>query len=132
VSQETVDLACRCGEAINAGEVPEGLLAPDFVMVNASTAVTDKTYYGPSGVLEWTRDIFEAFDAQARFEIERVLADGENFVVTMNRIAGTGARSGAPLVLRWPAVFWCRDGKLARVVGYLRRREALEAVGLRK
>lgn len=132
MSQENVELAYRYGAALNAREVPEGLLAPGFVMVNASTAVTDKTYHGASGVIEWTEDMFDAFDARARFEIEEVLADGEDFVVTMNRIAGSGWRSGAPLVLRWPAVFWCRDGKLARVVGYLRRREAFEAVGLRR
>ncbi len=130
MSQETVDLAYRYGAALNGREVPEGLLAPGFLMVNASTAVTDKTYHGVPGVLEWATDMFEAFDASARFEIEHVVADGEDFAVTMNRIAGTGVRSGAPLVLRWPAVFWCHDGKLVRVVGYLRRREALEAVGL--
>jgi hypothetical protein len=52
MSEEVVDLAYRYGAAPNAREVPEELLAPDFVMVNASTAVTDKTYPGASGVLE--------------------------------------------------------------------------------
>jgi ketosteroid isomerase-like protein len=130
VSQENVELAYRYGEALNARQVPDGLLAPDFVMVNAETAVTDKTYAGVSGVIEWTQEIFEAFDAAARFEIEEVVADSDEFVVTLNRISGVGARSGAPLLFRWAAVSWVRDGKLARVVGYLRRREALEAVGL--
>jgi ketosteroid isomerase-like protein len=127
---QNVDLARRYEAVLNSRAVPDGLLTPDFVMVNAETAVTDKTYEGPAGVLEWTRDIFDAFDHTARFQIEEVLADGPDFVVTMNRVAGTGARSGAPLVFRWAAVFWVRDGKLARVVGYLRRREALRAVGL--
>jgi ketosteroid isomerase-like protein len=130
MSQQSVDLAYRYGAALNSREVPEGLLAPGFFMVNASTAVTDKTYHGVPGVLEWVTDMFDAFDATARFEIEEVLADGEDFAVTMNRIAGTGVRSGAPLVLRWAAVFWSQEGRLIRVVGYLRRREALEAVGL--
>jgi ketosteroid isomerase-like protein len=125
-----VALAYRYGEALNAREVPDGLLAPDFVMVNAETAVTDKSYEGASGVIAWTRDIFEAFDATARFEIEQVVADCDEFVVTLNRIAGVGARSRAPLLFRWAAVFWVREGRLARVVGYLRRGEALKAVGL--
>jgi hypothetical protein len=51
-------------------------------------------------------------------------------MVTVNRIAGVGARSGAPLLFRWAAVFWVREGRLARVGGYLRRGEALKAVGL--
>jgi ketosteroid isomerase-like protein len=127
-----VELAYRYGAALNAREVPDGLLAPDFLMVNAETAVTDKTYAGVRGVIEWTEDIFEPFDSAARFEIERVVADSDEFVVTLNRISGVGARSGAPLTFRWAAVFWVRDGKLARVVGYLRRREALKAVGLEK
>jgi ketosteroid isomerase-like protein len=130
VSEQIIELAYHYGAALNAREVPDGLLTPDFVMVNAETAVTDKTYTGGRGVIEWTDDIFEAFDPAARFEIEQVVADSDEFVVTINRITGTGARSGAPLLIRWAAVFWVRDGKLARVVGYVRRREALEAVGI--
>ena len=130
MSQESVELAHRYRAAVNARDVPAELLTPGFVMVNASTAVTDKTYEGAAGVLEWIEDIFDAFDDQAQFEIEQVVADGDDFVVTMNRIAGSGARSGAPLTFRWAAVFWVRKGKLSRVVGYLRRSEALEAVGL--
>jgi ketosteroid isomerase-like protein len=130
VSRENVELAYRYGAALNARQVPDGLLTPDFVMVNAETAVTDKTYVGVSGVIEWTEDIFDAFDTAARFEIEEVVVDSDDFVATLNRVAGVGARSGAPLLFRWAAVFWVRDGKLARVVGYLRRREALKAVGL--
>ena len=130
MSQENVNLVYRYGAALNARELPEGLLASDFVMVNATTAVTDKTYHGAAGVLEWKNDIFEAFDAGARLEIKRVVADDDDFVVATVRVSGTGAGSGAPLDLRWAAVFWCRAGRLARVVGYLTRGEALEAVGL--
>jgi ketosteroid isomerase-like protein len=130
VSEENVELAYRLGAAVNAREVPDGLLTPDFVMANAETAVTEKTYTGGRGVIEWIEDIFEAFDNAALFEIERVVADSDEFVVTYNRISGVGARSGAPLTFRWAAVLWFREGKLARVVGYLRGREALKAVGL--
>jgi ketosteroid isomerase-like protein len=130
VSQETIEIARRMEAAMNSTELPHDLLTPDFVMVNAATAVTDSTYEGAQGVARWRTDLFEAFDDAARFEIEEVLADGTDFVVTMNRIEGTGARSGAPLLFRWPAVLWCKDGKLTRVVGYRRRREAFEAVGL--
>jgi ketosteroid isomerase-like protein len=130
VSQENVELAYRYGAALNQREVPDGLLAPGFLMVNAATAVTDKTYEGAEGVLEWTRDIFDAWHPESRFEIEQVVADGDDFVVTMNRIDGRGATSGAPLLFRWAAVFWCSRGQLARVVGYLHRQEALKAVGL--
>ena len=132
MSQENVELARRFEAALDAREVPEDVMAPGFSIVNASTAVTERTYHEAPGVIEWMKDMFEAFDAQARFELEQIVADGDDFVVAVCRMAGSGATSGAPLVLRWAAVFWCLDGKLVRVVGYLRRRDALEAVGLRE
>jgi ketosteroid isomerase-like protein len=125
-----VDLAYRYGVALNAREIPEGLLAPGFVMVNASTAVTDGTYRGASGVIQWTRDIFETLDADSYFFIKRIEADEDGYVVAAVGINGTGARSGVPVQFSWSAVFWCSEGKLARVVGYLQLSEALEAVGL--
>lgn len=42
MSRENVELVYRYVAALNARQVPEGLLAPDFVMENAATAVTDK------------------------------------------------------------------------------------------
>jgi ketosteroid isomerase-like protein len=130
MSLENADLVYRYGTALNSREIPDGLLAPGFVMVNASTALTDRDYFGADGVREWTNDMFEAFDADARFEIRRIVAHGVDFVVATVRLHGRGATSGAPLELRWAAVFWCSDGRLVRVVGYLRLAEALEAVGL--
>ena len=55
MSQENVDLVYRYGEALNARKIPDGLLAPGFVMVNAETAVTDGTFHGAAGVIQWTR-----------------------------------------------------------------------------
>jgi ketosteroid isomerase-like protein len=134
MSQENIELHERRVAAINAREIPDELLleicAPDCRMENLSTAVTDKTYYGADGLRQWVSDLFEGFEEDACFETEEVLADGEDFVVARMRVAGRGARSGAPLVLRWVTVFWFRDGKMTRTAGYARRREALKAVGL--
>jgi ketosteroid isomerase-like protein len=58
------------------------------------------------------------------------LADGKDFIVVRARIVGHDAHSGAPLVLRWVSLTWFQDGKITRLVSYLRRCEALEAVGL--
>jgi ketosteroid isomerase-like protein len=134
MSQDNIELHRRGVAAINDRELPddvfEELCAPDFRMENTSTAVTDKTYRGAEGVREWIRDFFDAFDEGARYEIEEIIADGDDFVVSMLRFVGHGARSGAPLVLRWANVTWFRAGKMTRAVGYLSRREALRAVGL--
>jgi hypothetical protein len=128
--RQSVALAYRYSDALNAREVPDGLLAEGFQMVNAETAITDRTYEGASGVLEWTRDMFEAYAPNARFAIEQIVAAGDDFAVAKVRLEGLGATSGAPLVLRWSAVFRCAGASLTGVVGYLRASEALRAVGL--
>ena len=97
----------------------EELLAPGFRMENTSTAVTDNTYVGAEGVREWIRDMFEAFDEDSRYETEEILDEGEDFVVARNRVVGHGARSGAPVTLRWVSVIWFHDGKMTRTAGYL-------------
>jgi ketosteroid isomerase-like protein len=134
MSQANIDVHERAAAALNArelsDELADELLAPDFRMENTPTAVTDKTYYGAQGVREWLRDMFEAFDEDSRYETEEILADGEDFVVARTRIVGHGARSGAPMTLRWVSVIRFEDEKIARTKGYLRRRDAFEAVGL--
>jgi ketosteroid isomerase-like protein len=127
-----VDLVRSICAAINEREVPKDLLAPDLRMENVVTAVSDKTYYGAAGFRDWMQDLFAGFAEGARFEIEEIVADGDDFVVAVLGAVGCGARSGAPLVLRWVNVAWFRDGKATRSVGYASRREALMAVGLEK
>jgi ketosteroid isomerase-like protein len=134
VSQENIALYERATAAVNAGaltdELAAEILAPGYSIENAATAVTAKTYYGAEGVREWVRDIFEGMDEDSRYETEEILTDGEDCVVARVRLVGHGVRSGAPVTLRWVSVTWYEGGKATRSVGYLRRREALKAVGL--
>jgi ketosteroid isomerase-like protein len=132
MSQENVALAYRYGDALNAREVPDGLLAPGFVMVNADTAVTDGTFRDAAGVILWTRDILDLVEEDSPFFIEEIVAHQDDFVVATVGIEGIAKRSQMPIAFRWAAAFWCRDGRLTRVVGYLQLREALEAGGLRE
>lgn len=133
MSQENIDLGDRLVAAVTTGTLSdalaEQLLTPDFRIENASTAVTEKTYYGAAGLREWARDFFEAFGDDVRWEVE-TLAHGDGYLVSLNRLVGHGAASGAPLDLRWTGVTWFRDGRIDRATGYARRREALKAVGL--
>jgi ketosteroid isomerase-like protein len=111
-------------------EQPTAPDPPEPAAENTSTAVTDKTYYGAAGVREWISDFFDAFDPDARHEIEEVIATGEDFVVAVVRISGRGARSEAPLTLRWVNVTRFEGGKMASATGYLSRHDALSAVGV--
>ena len=97
--------------------------------MNATTAVTDATYIGLEGADQWRRDIFDVVD-DARYLLDEVLATGPDYVVITNRIVGRGSSSGVPVELRWWSIFWFRDGRIARAVGYARPREALAAVGM--
>ncbi len=125
--------------AINAGEVTDDLLllaaetlAPGFRIENAATVLFDKTYFGVDGVREWVADIFEGLDENSRYEVEEIIADGDDYVVARVRLVGHGASSGAPVTLRWCGVTWYEKGKATRAVGYVHRREALKAVGLER
>ena len=79
MSQENVALLERATAALNAGaltdELAAEMLAPDYSIENAATAVTDKTYYGAEGVREWVRDIFEGMDEDSRYETEEITAE---------------------------------------------------------
>jgi hypothetical protein len=134
VSQENVELFRRVTEIFNVAHGDESLvapmLAPEFRIDNIVTAVTDKTYLGAAGCIEWYDDMSDAFAEGARYEIEAIIADRDDFVVARLAFVGTGARSGAALHLPWIAVAWFQDGKLARCAGYANRHEAFKAVGL--
>ena len=132
MSREIIELYEQVGAAINAREVSDELVAPGFRLENISTAVTGKTYYGPERAREWISEFFEAFDEESRFEIEEILADGDDFVVAKVRLVGHGAHSGAPLDLRHIGVTWFQDGKMTRWAGFAHRCEAFEALGLQE
>ena len=137
MSQENVELFRRLTAVAEVANVPEEaeslltpLLAPEYRVEAVVTAVTDKTYYGTAGCVEWFNDLSDAFAEGVRYEVEAIIAHGDDFVVGRVAFVGTGARSGAPLRLRWITVTWFHDGKATRSAGYANRHDALKAVGL--
>ena len=130
MSEENVEIVRKLIDRISAREVPEDLIAPDIEMQNVRTAVSDNFYAGYDGVRKWQQDFFGVMDKESRLELEEVIALGESCVVVTVRLAGHGAKSGAPLELRWHQVLWLRDGRVARTIAYGSRREAVEAAGL--
>ena len=134
MSQENVEAFRRMTEVLNASPTDPSMIEPsldsEYRIDNIVTAVTDKTYYGAAGIVEWFSDMADAFALGPRWEMEAVIADAYDFVVARMAFVGTGARSSAPLQLRWIAVTWFRDGRATRSAGYANRHEALKAVGL--
>ena len=131
MSRENVEILRRYTAAINAREVPEDLLAPEFQVETVTTAVTDGTYRGADGLRQWISDFFDVLGEDGRYETRPVEA-GDDYVVGEVGIVGSGAVSGAPMNLHHYGVVWIRDGKITRAVGYPTCREALDAVGLRE
>jgi ketosteroid isomerase-like protein len=129
MSRDNVEIVERVVEAVNTGELPRELVGPDFELTNATTAVTDATYVGYEGALKWRAELFDVVE-DARYVLDEVIAAADDYVVIANRLVGRGASSGAPVNLRWTSVFWIRDGQVIRAVGFERRRDALEALGL--
>lgn len=117
-------------EAINFRVVPEQFLAAGFAMENHVSTMTDYEYRGASGWRDWMNDVFELFAEGARYEVEELVAVGEDFVVALFCLGGRGAQSGLPLEFRWVGLSWFRNGKLLRAVAYANRRDALEAAGV--
>ncbi len=134
MSQEAIDAQVRCLNLVNRGELSDevlhSLFTPDLKLQNPATGVTDGSYEGPAAVREWIGDFIEAFGQGARVEIDKIIVDGDDFVMTRQRCIGEGIRSGAPLELRWMNVTWLRDGRICRMAGYANRHEAFKAVGL--
>jgi hypothetical protein len=133
VSQENVEVILGLLGVLNLHEPTEEDFAPfltaDYTIENAATAVTDKTYRGSAGVLEWRKDLIDVFAEGVRIEGE-VAADGGDFVVVRMAVVGEGASSRAPLTLRFAGVHWFEGRRIRHTVGYLRGREALKAAGL--
>jgi ketosteroid isomerase-like protein len=68
---------------------------------------------------------------QHRVEIDKLIDAGER-VVLFQREYQRGRGSGVELVLDAAVVIDLRDGRIARLQGYMDRAAALEAVGLRE
>jgi ketosteroid isomerase-like protein len=134
MSRENIDRHERFVAAVNtreiSDEIAEELIAPDCRIVNISTPVTDNTYSGVAGMRKWLSDTFDGLDEGTRWEVEEIVADGDDFVVARMSLVGHGARSGAPVALRWVHVIRFQHGRMSWGGGYARRHEALKAVGL--
>jgi ketosteroid isomerase-like protein len=128
-SEPNIQLHARVVAAMKAGDVPSEILARGFYMRNCASSVSDYTYRGESGWRDWMEDLFEEFTGMPRYELEQIVATGEDYVIAEYCIRGRSARSGKPLAFRWAGVTWFAHGALTRAAGYASRREALEAVG---
>ena len=103
---------------------------PDAVFVIDPGSFVAGTYRGHDGIRTLLRLTAETFD-QFRYEVDEWIDLGES-VLALARIRARGTQSGATGTQSGAFMIQVRNGMIVSYRSYLRREEALEAVGLRE
>jgi ketosteroid isomerase-like protein len=85
-------------------------------------------YCGVEGVRAWMLDLYAAWE-QLDIDVEELIDAGDD-VVAVIRVTGRGRVSGIEIEYRPAGVWTIRDGRIARVVWFVARDEALAAAGV--
>jgi ketosteroid isomerase-like protein len=91
---------------------------------------TEGTFHGPEGVISSLAEWLEPWD-EHNIEAEEFV-EVEDRVLAVVHLIGRGAGSGMEIDQRFFQVYAVRDGKIIRMVEFIRRDEALEAAGLQE
>ena len=126
MSQENVEVVRRAFDFFERGELPLEVADPEIRIDNIPESPLPGPYFGHQGLRKWWSDIVDVIP-DFRLQLEEVIDVGEGRVVAVVRTFGTGLIEQMP---SWAIVHWVRNGLIFRTAGYLRKEEALEAVGL--
>ena len=133
MSQENVELVHRAREAFNRRDFRAlaELTHDDLEFVSVLTAVDARggTYRGPQAWVTYFARMDETWD-DWQVEDFRAFDAGDDRVVAVFRLVGTGKSSRARVERAVGMAYWLRDGKFWRMQSFLDPGEALEAVGL--
>jgi ketosteroid isomerase-like protein len=130
MSQENVEVARLGIQAFNGGDV-DGfivLTTPDFEWSPSMVAIEGEIFRGSEGIRRYFASLSSAWE-EFVIRPER-FRDPADLVIMLGRLRGCGKNSGVPVDASLGMVFDFRDGKIARIRGYLDQVEALRAAGL--
>jgi ketosteroid isomerase-like protein len=130
MSQENVEILREALASFTRTGDFGSLLAPDAVVVNAPGSPFSVKGSGPTALREWVREIDEAFE-EWEFRPDEVLDTPSDKVVVLSRAWGRGRGMGVEVDMELNVVYTLADGQITRIEGFMTRREALEAAGLR-
>ena len=133
MSEENLEVVRRWWKGFHENGMPPLDLCDAQVEISNPPAFPVRgTYRGHDGVRQWRTDAFDVID-ELEVETEKLIdvGDGET-VVMLLRLRGVASHTRIPIDETWAAVWTIRNGKLLRAQGYISRREAMRAVGLRK
>jgi ketosteroid isomerase-like protein len=132
MSQENVELVRAMTDAGNRIDIDAviALLSPDVVWEEtADLPGAREVYRGRDEVRAWANELLEVFES-AHNALDRVTELSGDRVFTENALTWRGKGSGVPTELRYWALYWIKNGKIARRQVLWNRDEALEAAGL--
>jgi ketosteroid isomerase-like protein len=135
MSQANVDIVRRRNAAADRRDAEAALSAYDpEVELDASRlgvaglAGRGRVYHGHDGLRIFFREWHDAWD-EMEYGYEELIDAGEH-VISLLVYRGRGRVSGAEVEMPVAIVETFRDGKIVRVVWFLRREDAFEAAGL--
>ncbi len=120
--------ALRSGPPGATVEIVEELVDPDIELMSRITSVEGSAYRGLDGLRRYFEDMADAFQ-EWRNDVNDLTDVGQDTVLADITFHGTG-KSGVAVELQSFVTCVLSDGKVARVLAYPSRREALEAAGL--
>jgi ketosteroid isomerase-like protein len=127
MSQENVEIVRKLYELQGDPESLLELFDPHVMWINFASET--RPYIGHEGIGEWARGFFAEF-RDFRFEPIEVIDAGGDQVVAVQRVLGSGRRSGVPIDREVSCLFTLLNGKIVRGQGFETRAQALEAAGL--
>jgi ketosteroid isomerase-like protein len=127
MSQENVEIVRGLFAALDSEdwEAALGLFAGDV-----EWSPTEGRFHGPEGVVSSLAEWLEPWE-EHHIEAEEFTEAGDQ-VLAVIHLTGRGAGSGMDIDQRFFQVYAVRNGKIIRMVEFVRRAEALEAAGLRE
>ena len=135
MSQENVEIVRRIYDAAARRDSEATLALYDSdVEIDVSRthrALMQDVYKGPGheGLRRWAREWHEAWE-QVEYDVDEMIDAGDD-VICVVTVRGRGRGSGADVEFTLHAGLWTiQNGKVARVVWFKTRKDALEAAGL--
>jgi ketosteroid isomerase-like protein len=132
MSQENVETVRTATEAMLRGDAATALdaLDPDVEWHATVGGINEgRTYHGSAEVAKAFIDYFEVWERIELRADDYIDAGDDEVIVFLHEVA-MGRESGAVVETDTGTVNTVRDGKIARVRGYMKRSQALEAAGL--
>jgi ketosteroid isomerase-like protein len=132
MSKENVEVVRAALSAIGDRDHRQAavLFSPDAEWHNTSAFPGPLVCVGPDAIVEFWETMIEDVDG-AGGEIERIAAVDGRVVVGL-RSWGRGRGSGAPIDVRWAAIFEVVDQRIVRVDVHGEYAKALEVAGLQE